>query len=128
MSDNNIRTGLRELQAVGPEIASNILGNLAAAEQFVRFANSVMAYARHNNGQCRHCYPRLWYGEQDAADAERARAVITEAGAVVSRCCKEPMSDSLHGWCGNRDWTETNCSCECHCFVKRRIKEVQEKK
>ena len=122
MSDKNIRTGLRELQAVGPEAASHILGGLAGAKQFAQFAGIVLAYASHDSGQCRHCYPHRWNDENAADDAKLAKAVLTVEKAVISCCCNNSMDSSMHGWCANRNWTETNCSCECHCFVKRRAK------
>jgi len=116
VSDQNIRKGLRDLRAVGPEYTAQLIG-LEEIKKLSGFIDNARRFAEHHNGRCRHCYPRIW-NTNDQEEAEREQnAFVTEAGAVVSHCCKP--GGLGHGWCSNRNWTETSCSCECHCFVKR---------
>lgn len=115
MSDKNIRIGLRELQAIGPEEASQIF-DLDTIRKFVTFAENMLAFAEHNNGKCNHCYPKVWTDPIPSWAESEHNAIITETGCVISSSCKLPGNH--HPWCMNRNWTETSCSCECHCFVK----------
>jgi len=118
MSDKNIRNGLRDLQAVGPEYAAQLLG-FEETKRLSDFVGDVLRFAMHQKGECRHCYPRVWnkLDQQDAVREQNAIITVTGiAGVVISSCCKP--GGVGHGWCGSRNWTETACGCECHCFVK----------
>jgi len=116
--DREIRTGLRYALNLHPELLAGELG-VDGSKRLFELAKLTLAHSRHDDGNCRHCYPRIFTNAEGESDH---RSVIKD-GVVTSSSCRE--GGVGHQWCGNRNWTECNCGCECHCLKKQNKSRVR---
>lgn len=115
MSDKEIRAGLRYIMSHPPELLAEVLG-VIGARNLQKLSLVIKNFAEHENGKCRHCYPYMPLAEEIPLPHG---AGLSSDGRLISHLCKAGDCE----WCSNRNWTETHCSCECHCFIKKYRKE-----